>query len=104
MSINGYYYGQVHGLLGSMNQEPKFDLKLPTGEVNLNYDKNNKEKKNKHLIYTYNFKFGFHVSYPMTWHHFYWRTEKQEILNRLTLIYYKPMIHNVPACSLENLL
>lgn len=48
MSINGYYYGQVHGLLGSMYQEPKFDLKLPNGEVNLNYDKKNKEKKNKH--------------------------------------------------------
>ncbi|XP_060861024.1 apolipophorins isoform X2 [Metopolophium dirhodum] len=31
--INGYYYGQVHGLLGSMYQEPKYDLKLPNGEL-----------------------------------------------------------------------
>lgn len=38
--INGYYYGQVHGLLGSMYQEPKFDLKLPSGKV-----KYNKKKK-----------------------------------------------------------
>lgn len=31
--INGYYYGQVAGLLGSMNQEPIFDFKLPDGKV-----------------------------------------------------------------------
>uniref|UniRef100_A0A2H8TZF4 Apolipophorin n=1 Tax=Melanaphis sacchari TaxID=742174 RepID=A0A2H8TZF4_9HEMI len=31
--INGYYYGQVRGLLGSMYQEPKFDFKLPNGEL-----------------------------------------------------------------------
>lgn len=43
MFINGYYYGQVHGLLGSTHQEPTFDFKLPNGEVNLTYDK----KKNK---------------------------------------------------------
>ncbi|XP_026815483.1 apolipophorins [Rhopalosiphum maidis] len=31
--INGYYYGQVRGLLGSMYQEPKFDFNLPNGEL-----------------------------------------------------------------------
>jgi len=31
--INGYYYGRIHGLLGSMNQEPSFDFNLPDGEV-----------------------------------------------------------------------
>lgn len=31
--INGYYYGQVFGLLGSMYQEPTFDSKLPNGQV-----------------------------------------------------------------------
>jgi len=43
--INGYYYGQVHGLLGSMYQEPKYDLKLPNGEVNLTYDKKNNKQR-----------------------------------------------------------
>jgi len=51
VSINGYYYGQVHGLLGSMYQEPSFDLKLPNGEVNLTYDKKKKINKNKRQIY-----------------------------------------------------
>lgn len=32
--VNGYYYGQVFGLLGSMYQEPTFDSKLPDGQVN----------------------------------------------------------------------
>jgi hypothetical protein len=31
--INGFYYGQVHGLLGSTHQEPTFDFKLPNGEL-----------------------------------------------------------------------
>lgn len=31
--INGYYYGKVVGLLGTMNQEPTFDYKLPNGQV-----------------------------------------------------------------------
>lgn len=31
--INGYHYGHVFGLLGSMYQEPKFDFKLPNGEL-----------------------------------------------------------------------
>jgi len=53
--INGYYYGQVHGLLGSMYQEPKFDLKLPNGEVNLTYDK--KKINKEQTLNLYNFKF-----------------------------------------------
>ncbi|VVC28237.1 Vitellinogen, open beta-sheet,von Willebrand factor, type D domain,Lipid transport protein, N- [Cinara cedri] len=31
--INGYYYGNVFGLLGTMYQEPTFDLKLPNGQI-----------------------------------------------------------------------
>lgn len=32
--INGYYHGQVFGLLGSMYQEPSLDFNLPNGKVN----------------------------------------------------------------------
>lgn len=31
--INGFYYDRVHGLMGSMNQEPMFDFNLPDGHV-----------------------------------------------------------------------
>lgn len=40
-SVNGYYYGQVNGLLGAVYQEPTFDFKLPDGKV---------KKKINHLI------------------------------------------------------
>lgn len=43
--INGYYYGQVVGLLGSMSQEPSFDFKLPDGNVNKHLDRS-KSKTN----------------------------------------------------------
>lgn len=39
--VNGYHFGKVRGLMGSMYQEPTFDFKLPNGEV--------KKKKNKYI-------------------------------------------------------
>lgn len=34
--INGYHYGNVFGLLGTLYQEPTFDFKLPNGQVKIN--------------------------------------------------------------------
>lgn len=33
VSINGFYFDRVYGLLGAMNQEPTFDFKQSDGKV-----------------------------------------------------------------------
>lgn len=40
VSINGFYFGRVYGLLGAMNQEPTFDFKLSDGKVKKKLIKN----------------------------------------------------------------